>query len=179
MQCTQCQGYELEPQELEPGLIVAQCSRCEGALLSLLNYRFWAKNHGDQQQTLPSDIETVDDQSTAKQCAKCARLMVKYRLSHAVDNRLDFCVACDEVWLDKGEWQLFKQLQLPVQLPQVLTDSWQRHIRDEQRAASLKKTYVDLLGAEDYQKLASFKRWLDAHDSKTEMKHFLTINESL
>lgn len=181
MRCAQCKGYDLSPVELEKGLIVAQCARCKGALLSLLNYRFWAQQKSDASKMSADDSvvnpEPVEDQAAAKQCPKCARLMVKYRLSSDVNNRLDYCSSCDEVWLDKDEWTLFKQLQLPVELPQLLTDSWQRHIREEQRAAALKKVYVDMVGEADFEKVAEFKQWLDAHPHKIQLKHFITIND--
>ncbi|NRB40775.1 MAG: hypothetical protein HRU20_20275 [Pseudomonadales bacterium] len=180
MQCVQCKGYDLFPFELEKGLLGAQCKSCEGTLLSLFNYRFWAQNQPELATENQSDAikpEPVEDQSTAKQCPKCSRLMVKYRLSHKVNNRLDYCLACDEVWLDKNEWSLFSQLKLPVQLPQLLTDSWQRQLREEQRAAALKKTYVDLVGEDDFSKVFEFKQWLDQHAHNAELRHFLTIRD--
>ena len=40
MECPQCKGYHLEPRELEAGLIAGACPKCDGALLSLMNYRY-------------------------------------------------------------------------------------------------------------------------------------------
>lgn len=181
MHCVQCTGYKLEPVEISDGLIVAQCQKCSGISLSLLNYRFWAKNKRVPESPVDASAElrpeVVEDQASAKQCSKCSRLMVKYRLAAGVNNRLDYCSACNDVWMDNGEWELFVQLNLPVELPQVLTSNWQAAIREQQRADKEKQFYIDLLGEDDFNKLFAFKQWLLQHPKKEQLKHYISIND--
>lgn len=40
MLCTQCKTTQMEPKELEQGLVVSACPSCHGTLVSLMNYRY-------------------------------------------------------------------------------------------------------------------------------------------
>lgn len=177
MKCPQCKGYNLEPKELEPGLIVGSCGKCDGALVSLMNYRFWA-----DQQTKDTDSDVCDeaimaeDNGAAQVCPKCARLMTKFQIGVDSRNRLDLCTGCDEAWLDDGEWQLLKKLDMADKLPKIFTEAWQRNIRLERQERHHKKRYEDLLGKEDFAKLDQFKQWLDEHSEKAEIKQYLITN---
>src|SRR5690606_5331415 len=86
MHCTSCKGSNLEPQELEPGLIAAVCQQCEGALVSLMNYRFWVDrygSHADKVEVLAEEIP--DEQPGVRACPKCTRLMTKYQMGAESD----------------------------------------------------------------------------------------------
>ena len=176
MHCPQCTGYRLEPKELEKGLIAAGCSKCEGAMLSLLNYRFWAEHQKDE--TIEKvEVEAVDDLAEgaekAKVCPKCTRLMTKFKIDLGTANKLDLCVHCDEAWLDKGEWRLLKQLELDGKLPQIFTDAWQKGLRKEKTLNRVKERYIDMIGKSDFEKVDDFKAWLLAHPNKKEIKQYL------
>jgi Zn-finger nucleic acid-binding protein len=177
MNCPQCKGYQLEPKELEPGLVAGSCSKCQGALVSLMNYRFWA----DQQEPTKANekrsdlVETVDN-SKAQLCPKCAKLMTKFQIGSGSSNRLDLCTGCDEAWLDHGEWQLLKQMDLADKLPKIFTDAWQRNIRLDRQEKIHKNRYEKLLGETDFAKLDIFKQWLDKHPEKAQIKQFLITN---
>lgn len=176
MKCPQCKGYELEPKELEPGLIVGACCKCSGTLVSLMNYRFWADQQHLYDKTsskLSDQIIETEDNSKAQVCPKCAKLMTKFLIGTEASNRLDLCKGCDEVWLDKGEWKLLKQLDLAEKLPKIFTDAWQRNIRLERQEKIHKKRYENLLGADDFSKLDVFKEWLDQHPEKEQIKQYL------
>jgi Zn-finger nucleic acid-binding protein len=177
MKCPQCKGYELEPKELEPGLIVGACSKCSGTLISLMNYRFWADQqvHGSE-ATSSEDVVEAEDNSKAQVCPKCSKLMTKFQIGVDASNRLDMCNGCDEAWLDKGEWQLLKKFDLADKLPKIFTDAWQRNIRIERQEKLHKKRYQNLLGAEDFSTLDTFKRWLDQHPERETIKQYLITN---
>jgi Zn-finger nucleic acid-binding protein len=176
MKCPQCKGYELEPKELEPGLIVGACSKCSGTLVSLLNYRFWAdQQKPDTTESLNEIVET-EDNSKAQVCPKCSKLMTKFQIGVEASNRLDLCTGCDEAWLDKGEWILLKHLDLAGKLPNIFTDAWQRNIRLERQEKIHKKRYESLLGTDDFAKLDIFKQWLDQHPDKAQIKQYLITN---
>jgi Zn-finger nucleic acid-binding protein len=172
MDCPQCKGYSLEPKEIEPGLVAGVCAKCEGALLSLMNYRFWLDQQGEVEPSEAVDTVT-DDNGKAKACPKCSRLMTKFQIGAAAGNRIDLCSGCDESWLDKGEWRLLKQLDLHDKLPKIFTDAWQRNIRKERQEQIHKQHYEKLLGAEDFLKLDEFKIWLDQHPEKDRIKQYL------
>lgn len=172
MDCPQCKGYRLEPKMLEEGLLAASCIKCEGALLPLMNYRYWI----DQQPEVVTDTqntEVAEDNEKAQLCPKCRHLMTKYRIGSNSLNRIDLCSACDEAWLDKGEWQLLKQLDLHEKLPRIFTDAWQRNIRQKRSEALQRKRYIEMLGEADHNRLTDFKVWLDNHSEKQSILRYL------
>lgn len=176
MQCTTCKSSPLEPKELEPGLLVAACGQCEGALVSLMNYRFWLDHYGGlaETETLPA-LDVPDEQPGVRTCPKCSRLMTKYQMGVNSAHKIDLCAACDEAWLDKGEWQLLKQLDLHGKLPKIFTDAWQRNIRKARQEAFHQDRYEKLLGEEDFAQVHAFRQWLYRHPRKEDIKQYLLI----
>lgn len=176
MHCTSCKGSNLEPQELEPGLIAAVCQGCEGALVSLMNYRFWLDRYGsvaDKVEVLSEGMP--DEQQGVRTCPKCTRLMTKYQMGAESQHKLDLCASCDEAWLDKGEWQLLKQLDLHGKLPKIFTDAWQRNIRKIRQETFQQERYEKLIGVEDFAKVNEFKLWLYQHPHRDAIKQFIVI----
>lgn len=173
MDCPQCKGYKLEPYELEVGLLACRCSKCEGALLPLMNYRFWADHSADAVEVPDADTVT-EDNTQAKQCPKCARLMTKFKVGFESENKIELCTGCDEAWLDSGEWKLLKALELHDKLPKIFTDAWQRNIRVRQQQESLKTSYQKRLGSEVFSKADEFKTWLDDQSGRSEILQYLT-----
>ena len=172
MICPQCKGYQLEPKELEPGLVAGVCPKCQGTLISLMNYRYWADQQGTREQ-VATDTVITEDNHKAQVCPKCAKFMTKFHIGSQAQNRLDLCTSCDEAWLDKGEWPLLKQLDLADKLPKIFTDAWQRNIRLERQEKLHKQRYAALLGANDFAKLDEFKQWLDQHPEQGQIKQYL------
>ncbi|MDX1453265.1 MAG: hypothetical protein R3183_11960 [Oleiphilaceae bacterium] len=181
MDCTVCHGYKLEPQELEPGLVVAGCLKCGGALVSLINYRFWVERHqpeAENEQALACEPRELNDSSEAKSCPKCARFMTKYQVGHEISNRLELCAHCDEAWLDRGEWTLLKALDLAHKLPKIFTDAWQRNIRRDRMQKLQAERYQKILGEDDFVRAVEFKQWLDRHPKRRDIKLYLDTDVS-
>lgn len=173
MECPQCKGYQLEPSELEAGLIACRCPKCEGALLPLMNYRYWSDNNADLELNASAEI-VAEDNTQAKLCPKCQRLMTKFKIGVERQNRIELCTACDEAWLDAGEWQLLKSLDVHNKLPSIFTDAWQRNIRLKNREASLKAYYEKNLDKEVFDRVDGFKQWLEEQPEKNRIIQYLT-----
>jgi Zn-finger nucleic acid-binding protein len=180
MNCLCCKNIVLEPRELEQGLLVAGCPNCEGTLITLMNYRYWMDKNGDatvrelhDASDISMDVPVVV--ASARSCPKCSRLMTKYQIGATTDHQLDLCGSCDEAWLDKGEWQLLKALDLYGKLPKIFTDAWQRNIRKARQEASLQERYEKLIGVDDFAKAKEFKSWVYKHPHKEAIKQFLVI----
>lgn len=171
MQCCSCKHAQLEPIELEAGLLAAGCPSCKGALLPLMNYRFWAEH---EHHVKDESTDLVEEPDGAKQCPKCQRMMTKYRIGAHTNNRIELCSHCDEVWLDAGEWGLVKHLHLEDKLSSIFTEAWQRNIRRQKEADSLRKHYEELIGKEEFERLLTFKTWLDQHPKRSELLVYLT-----
>lgn len=176
MRCPTCQSTTLEPVELEQGLIAAGCPQCNGALLALIQYRHWLDRHHSSVLEKAESPVAVEEPQGAKLCPKCRAMMTKYRDGADTHHRLDLCAHCDEAWLDGGEWQLLKQLDMHNQLPLLFTQAWQRNIRRQKEKSSMEKHVAQLVGADDFPKVKEFKSWLDGHPAAVHIKHYINTN---
>lgn len=177
MHCTNCKNIHLEPKELEPGLVAAVCPNCEGALVSLMNYRFWWDRYGsiaNSKETVA--IDTPGEIPSVHACPKCTRMMIKYQMGTQSSHKIDLCASCDEAWLDKGEWQLLKQLDLHGKLPRIFTDAWQRNIRKLRQEEFQQERYEKLIGVDDFARVKEFKQWLYQHPHKDSIKQFIVVS---
>jgi Zn-finger nucleic acid-binding protein len=172
MQCPQCKGYQLEPRELEVGLIAAGCSKCKGIMLSMMNYRYWLDNNSTV-KIEDIEVEISQNEEKIKICPKCSRLMTKYKIGSKPQRHVDLCSGCDDAWLDSGEWQLLKDLGLHNKLPSIFTEPWQKNIIRKKQSESIKAHYSQILGGADFGKVDVFKSWLDKHESKNDIKQYL------
>jgi len=173
MNCPNCSGYQLTPFELEPGMVSARCAKCQGDLLSLLNYQFWRTQH------TTTELKTGDldcsDNSQAKQCPKCSRLMARYKFSNQSHNRLDYCAPCSETWIDQGEWPLLKSLGLELKLAEIFSDKWQRQLSDQRINQAQDQRFEKILGKTAFNKSNDFKAWLKQQDSHREILRYLQL----
>jgi len=176
MKCPTCKHENLRAARIETDLPAAGCPACKGALVSLLYYRDWAERHANDPVALSQDhavAEDAPDTSTAITCPKCGRLMTKYKISGAVSNRLDVCPGCDEAWLDRGEWELLKALELARKMPQVFTEQWQRNIRkqiaEDTRRAILRRA----IGEPALHHTEEFKHWLHEQSRRNDILVYL------
>src|SRR5688500_5931024 len=127
MKCPHCKTEDLKPTLIEEYLASMGCDRCHGSLVALLHYRHWAETQKPTRADPGADaadpparvaeMPDATDTTSAIACPKCSRLMLKYKISGAVANRVDVCSSCDEAWLDGGEWQLLEALELDHCMP--------------------------------------------------------------
>lgn len=175
MKCPQCKSSELVPTALEQGLVGAGCEGCHGILLSLINYRYWVDHHEPiDKDSIP---ETVDcgDSAGAKFCPKCNKIMTKYRIGLSAHNRVDLCGHCDEAWLDSGEWNLLKSLDIQDHLPEIFTEAWQRKIRAEYKTQKMDEHFSEIIGEDDFKTVKAFRQWMKDHEKSSDIIHYITM----
>lgn len=179
MQCPTCKDQPLLPTKLEEQLPANGCRQCQGALLPLLTYRQWAETYSAKTSPPVCEIsEETDaaDNGNAIVCPKCSGFMTKFRINNDTDNRVDLCGSCDEAWLDSGEWQLLKQLEMQHKLNNIFTEEWQRRVRQDQTREHFRSEYEQLFG-EDYNHLQEFRLWLEDHPKKASMLRYLNNSD--
>jgi Zn-finger nucleic acid-binding protein len=181
MQCPKCKTPELRATRIEDDLPAAGCPTCHGTLVSLLYYRDWAERHANDSPEIAVNTSAVGDTadtSTAIMCPKCGRLMSKYKISGCVSNRLDVCSGCDEAWLDGGEWELLKVLELSRNMPKVFTEQWQRGIRRQVAEDNRRNALRKLIGNDGVMEVERFKIWLDSSDHRSEILVYLYAEQA-
>lgn len=176
MKCPKCKTTPLVPSKLEDGLPAMGCNQCNGALLSLLYYRDWLERTPPDEASHQEAgyAEEVNETTTANLCPKCGKLMRKFLVSQHNQNRIDWCHSCDEVWLDGGEWQQLKSIQSLENIANVLTESWQRRVKEAITQQSREKQLRRQLdNAEDTQWAITFKARLSNHPHRADILNFL------
>jgi Zn-finger nucleic acid-binding protein len=177
MNCPNCKSTRLIAMKLETGLPAHGCKQCGGAVIPLLYYRDWAERFADTEletdHSFDAQLVAENDSKTALHCPKCTGLMTKYKITGCTHNRLELCDACDEAWLDGGEWELLKALQLSKNIPDVFTQVWQNKISKEQANKQLKDRYSKIIGAEDIEKVEAFRNWINEHKNRAEILFYI------
>ena len=175
MKCPRCKTTDLAPTMIEEYLPAMGCGNCHGSLVSLLYYRHWAETQkppATPPSVPPTAMETADTTS-AIICPKCERVMMKYKLTGTISNRVDVCSTCDEAWLDQGEWELLEALQLNLSMRSIFTDAWQRRIRHEMSEDTRRSILTRMIGDEGTAKVEQFKDWLAKTRHKSHIMAYL------
>jgi len=196
MKCPRCKTRDLKPTMIEENLPAMACADCEGSLVSLLYYRHWAETQkpatgpgaegATSDTSAPASIadtpastahtdESLEaaDTVTAVLCPKCSRVMMKYKITGRVSNRLDVCRLCDEAWLDRGEWELLETLQLSTQMPAIFTEEWQKRIRRQITEEVRRSSLVRCIGERAAEQVDKFREWLSRSKHKPEVMSYL------
>jgi Zn-finger nucleic acid-binding protein len=176
MKCPRCKTTDLGPTMIEEYLPAAGCAACQGSLVSLVYYRHWAETQKPSieppREETTITLETTDT-TAALMCPKCSRVMMKYKLTGTVSNRLDVCSLCDEAWLDRGEWELLEALHLSHLMPAIFTDAWQRRIRHELVEGTRRLTLARAIGDAAVTKVEEFAAWLKGNKHKAQILQYL------
>jgi Zn-finger nucleic acid-binding protein len=156
--------------ELADDLQALQCEACAGTALNLHDYQNWRSRSPQQ---LPADtvalLQDGDADSRVRTCPNCARLMQRYRPAIELEFWIDRCAPCQLVWFDRDEWAALADLGLAGRLRDVLTDAWQRQLRDDeidrQRDAALRARHGDACIDE----ITRMRAWLDTQPRREEL----------
>ena len=174
MHCPACRTTRLQPAKLEDGLLGHGSAQCQGTLVSLLHYRDWAERQPAHETSVELAAEAeAGETSHALSCPKCAKLMSKFQISGTRGNRLDLCTSCDEAWLDGGEWQLLKALELSRKMPAIFSEAWQRRVRQESAEQARRERFTRLAGAEAVARADEVRAWLKDHPQRRELLHYI------
>lgn len=160
-------------------LFALGCVSCGGSLLALDEYRAWLRRVdaaalGGAAQAADADaLEVSEEQSGARACPNCARLMQRLRASAGAGFRLDRCEACQLVWFDRGEWDALLAAGEAHRLLELLSDGGQRRRQQAdlraRREAQLRGRHGEAAMAE----LARIRAWLDGQAHRDELLNLL------
>lgn len=182
MKCYSCKTEDLHPSKLDFGLPALRCQTCQGTYLDLLTYRAWLEDVAEQiaqeqsqdmaNDTSEFDFDELDNTENALVCQRCQKFMLKYRINNEQENTINVCHTCDDVWLDRGEWELLKYLKIQDKLTYVMSEPWQKDIRTQNQKNAFTERYQQILN-DDFGKVDEFTDWLNQHPKKAEIKHYL------
>ena len=182
LNCYHCVSSPLLPIKLDDTLPALGCIDCQGIYRDLLTYRNWLERQpkgAEKQANEVSAIDTeinideLDNTENALVCQRCRKFMLKYRINNEHENTINVCHTCDDVWLDRGEWQLLKHLNMQDKLTDVMSEPWQKQLRNEAREQAFIKIYEQKLG-DDFERVNEFANWVVSHPKKSEILHYLS-----
>lgn len=171
MKCTSCKEGQLTHAYVDALFPCLTCSHCGGNWVKLADYLRWQES---QPSLPPANDASLDanDSTNALLCPETGSFMLKYRISHKNDHRLDLSPAANAIWLDKGEWELLKQEGLALQLNAIFTDQWQKKIRDAKTEETLSGLYQEMF-KDNYAALKEFKTIFDQMENRAEAVAYL------
>jgi len=178
MHCPSCSGV-YEKKKLARHLLGKSCVNCGAVTFSLndyLNYLARSEPLEDSIGTKKSGLLLADDTKKALLC-DCGIIMHKYRIRHASDRRVDYCSACQVVWLDSGEWEYLKENNLHRIINNLFTEPYQRKLRVEKTKLVLSERYVDKLGEKEYKQLKNIRDWIYKNENKEIILAYLNAKD--
>ena len=89
------------------------------------------------------------------------------------NHRIDYSTAVGGIWLDTGEWELLKSEGVAGLLNNVVSQHWQKTIREQNAANNFAEIYESKFGHNDYQKVKELREWLNSKPNKSELRSYL------
>lgn len=175
MKCPLCDNAIMNSKTLEENLNVKTCNKCGGYWISSSEYFKWLSKHANVKTNNPfNEISLhVENSTKAKLCPDCGHILIKYKVGHGIDFRLDCCNSCNGVWLDKNEWEILKGRNFHEEINRIFTTEWQNEVKTEELKSSMEKIELDKFGTKDYKKIKDIKDWIDKHPKKSFILAFL------
>ena len=177
MKCTSCKQGSLVPSFIEGQFRAHTCPSCNGYWILIEAYISWKERNKDYEFSNTIEFEESDDTKSAILCPVTGIIMRKFRLSASNDHRIDYSSAVGGIWLDKGEWELLKQEGLAGSLNAVVTEHWQKKIRENSARDNFSDIYAEKFGKETYKKISEIRAWLLTQDNKADLRAYLLAED--
>ena len=179
MKCTACQQGNLKPSFIDELFRGHTCDHCGGNWILIEDYISWKERHPEHvfdDACVEDDIE-AEDTVGAMICPVTGGIMSKFRITKDHAHRIDYSARVGGVWLNKGEWEMLVAEGLAGNLNTILTDQWQRRIREEKTSDTFDSLYRSKFGEQDYAKAKEVREWLHSHEQRADLRAFLMAED--
>lgn len=179
MNCTSCNEGRLLPSFIDGQFRAHTCNSCGGNWVLIEDYVAWKERNQDYQffEDISFSEDEVEDSKRALLCPVSGTIMRKFRISAHNEHKLDYSSVVGGLWLDKGEWELLKNEGLAGSLNAVVTQNWQKDIREQNTKQTLTDVYKAKFGEETYEKIKELRHWLLAQDQKADLRAYLMAED--
>lgn len=172
MKCPSCKGSNLSPSFIEDLFRAHTCCDCGGNWIFIDDYLVWLE-HNKEYSFTNNDTFEVDDTKTALFCPVTSAIMQKYRISNHSEHRVDYSPSVGGIWLDSGEWEYLKEHKLAGSLNKLITNEWQKRLRDENAELTFSEIYSERFGEESYKKVKEIREWINNHPNKMDLRAYI------
>tara|TARA_B110000091_G_C13649374_1_gene404710 strand:+ start:161 stop:697 length:537 start_codon:yes stop_codon:yes gene_type:complete len=169
----------LTPSVIEGLFRANTCSDCGGDWVLIEDYAAWRVRHPNYVFVKDIHFEEINvvDTKDAMLCTVTQTIMRKFKISANTTHRLDYSAAIGGVCLDKGEWELLVREGLAGSLNSLVTDVWQRKIRETSAKDSFVNIYHEKFGDDVYGKIKELRGWLNTQPHKAELRAYLMAED--
>lgn len=166
----------LEPKEIEPGLMAYECPRSGGVWITLQAFEQWKAQQSSKTCAVSnhSPVAVDDSKLPALICPESGCVLLRYKVGHGLQFHVDRSPVTGGIWLDRGEWETLRQKGLHVDLNLIFTASYQRDVRAVEYAQSLEKAYRERIGEPDFGRVKDFKAWMTQHAQGNDILCYLS-----
>ena len=174
MRCPCCKNKSLSETELLPGLVAKTCDGCRGTWFERKDYESWrSRQSADLPETAaPQTVFMSAQVPKPKLCPACRNFLLPYRVGHGLGFGIDYCAACGGIWCDPGEWEAIHAKNLHDNLHEIVSQQWQRDVRQENIRTQIEESFRKSLGP-DYQRAADVRNWLREHSNRDLLLSYL------
>ncbi|MBP0000266.1 MAG: zf-TFIIB domain-containing protein [Cyanobacteria bacterium SID2] len=171
MQCPKHKTSTLVEHLLEPGLTAMQCPQTGGVWIDRDRYEAWRSQQAqaeldpvDLSQKLEQiDFQPAPEDTKAALCPESGRILVRARVDTQPPFYVDRSPVNGGIWLDRGEWDILKQLGLHLQIDRLFSGDWQAQLREQQQIERSREATIEKLGADLAQQVFDLAEALKQH----------------
>jgi Zn-finger nucleic acid-binding protein len=169
MRCPKQKNTELVASKLDHDLKCSHCQSCKGYWLSADDYEAWRSQQNKPKKPLSKldfslEFKPSEYDSKAGLCPECGSYLARTRIDLQEPFYLERCPGCGGMWLDQGEWEVIKKLNLHVVLPHVFSSQWQIVMREMLQAEQERKAVVEKLGKDLAEQLFKLTDAIESHE---------------
>lgn len=153
----------LTPTELEPGLKGWVCPETGGVWIDGESYRAWIARPDAGDPSEPAVEPIAEDTERVLISPRTGRIMVKCLVDLGVPFRIDSDTHSGGFWLDRGELERLKAAGLHRRLHHVVSEAWQRKLRELETDQRRLERLAEMLGPEDLDRVRGVADWVRDH----------------
>lgn len=171
MQSPKARSIQLQPATLDVGLPVMQCPETGGIWLDRQQYDTWRSQQPPSDfdpDTLAERLATVEfappaEDGKAALCPESGRILIRARVDAPQPFYVERSPESGGIWLDRGEWEVLKQVGLHRQIDRLFSADWQVQLREHSQAERQRTATIDKLGAPLAHKVFELAEELQRH----------------
>lgn len=172
-QCPKEGQIELTDSQLSAGLLAKSCPSCGGAWIPPEHYTAWQRRHNHPEDPVTVSILPLSVvgatappplDNRAALCPDCRSYLVRGRVS--LQNFAFFverCPNCNGIWIDAGEWDILKALNLHTHIDYIFSTEWQARVRELEQTERERQATLEKMGPEIAQRLFELADLLESH----------------
>lgn len=168
MQCPKQKQIELVSGVLAEGLVVQQCSDCEGIWLAAEHYKAWQNQQPVADLTvLPKTLDVSYTpsmfDSRGALCPECNCYLARARVSTKTPFYVERCINCGGIWCDRGEWEVFQIMGVHTVIDHLFTSEWQTRVKEREATERERRATMEKLGEDLAQRVFDLAELLEKH----------------